>query len=48
MAKYCGNCRKKIGFLSGYHKNEDGSYSCDICYDKQKKAKEINEAINKM
>jgi len=48
MAKYCVNCRKKIGFLSGYHENEDGSYTCDICFDKQKKEKEIDEAIKKL
>jgi len=48
MAKYCMNCRKKIGFLSGYHENEDGSYTCDICFDKQKKEKEMDEAIKKL
>ena len=48
MAKYCVNCRKKIGFLSGYHENEDGSYTCDICFDKQKKEKEMDEAIKKL
>jgi len=48
MAKYCVNCRKKTGFLSGYHENEDGSYTCDICFDKQKKEKQMDEAINKL
>ncbi len=43
MVKICVNCRKKIGFLSGYHVNEDGSYACDVCFDKQKKIEEINQ-----
>lgn len=47
MKKNCICCHKKIGFLSGYHVNEDGSYTCDICYDKQKKLKEMDEIINK-
>ena len=46
MAKHCTDCKKKIGFLSGYHKNKDGSYVCDICFDKQKKLDEIDEVIN--
>ena len=48
MAKICVDCHKKVGFLSGYHENEDGSYTCDICFDKQKKEKEMDEAIKKL
>jgi hypothetical protein len=46
MVKICVDCHKKVGFLSGYHKNEDGSYTCDICFDRQKKIEEIDEVIN--
>jgi len=48
MAKICVDCHKKVGFLSGYHENEDGSYTCDICFDKQKKIEEIDEVINQL
>ena len=48
MAKKCVDCHKKIGFLSGYHVNEDGSYSCDICFDKQKQIKEIDEEVDQL
>ena len=48
MAKICVDCHKKIGFLSGYHENKDGSYTCDICFDKQKKIEEIDEVINQL
>jgi hypothetical protein len=39
MTKCCVECRKKIGFLSGYHENNDGTYTCDVCYEQQMKEK---------
>ncbi len=48
MAKNCVDCHKKIGFLAGYHVNEDGSYTCDICFDKQKQIKEIDEEVDQL
>jgi len=43
MTKYCMKCHKKIGFLSGYHENKDGSYTCDICFDYQIKEKKTGD-----
>lgn len=43
MVKNCNCCHKKIGFLSGYQENDDGSYICNICFDKQNKLKENDE-----
>jgi hypothetical protein len=48
MAKNCKKCNKKIGFLSGYHVNEDGSYTCDVCFDKQKQIKELERNVDQL
>jgi hypothetical protein len=48
MAKNCIKCHKKIGFLSGYHENEDGSYTCDVCFNKQNQIKELEKEVDQL
>jgi len=48
MVKNCIYCYKKIGFLSEYHVNEDSSYTCEICFDKQKRIEEMEETVNEL